>query len=79
MNVMLDYIFTEDREEEDSLHHTNIRRDIGEPINTNDDVEFTREEIKHTIDSFNQKKAPGIDGITGGIYQRAYNIYSPEQ
>jgi len=38
---------------------------IEEPIRTSDDVEFSREEIKHAIDNFNGKKAPGIDGITG--------------
>jgi len=74
VKVMLEYLFAEDREEE-TLHHKNIRKYIEEPLNTRDDVVFLREEIKQTIDSFNQKKAPGIDGITGGIYQRTYNIF----
>ena len=74
VKVMLEYPFAEDREEE-TLHHKNIRKYIEEPLNTRDDVVFLREEIKQTIDSFNQKKAPGIDGITGGIYQRTYNIF----
>ena len=68
MNVMLDHLFTEDKEH--TLHHKNIRRTIEEPISTSDDLEFSREEMKHTIESFKDKKAPGIDGITGGIYQR---------
>jgi hypothetical protein len=74
MKVMLDYLFVEDREE--ILHHKNIRKYIKEPLNTRDKVPFLREEIKQTIDSVNQKKASGIDGITGGIYQRTYNIFS---
>ena len=73
--VVLDHIFTEDREEE-TLHHKNIRKTIEEPVCTNDDLEFSREEIKHTIESFNDKKAPGIDGITGGIYLRTFNTFS---
>ena len=73
--VVLDHIFTEDREEE-TLHHKNIRKTIEEPICTSNDLEFCREEIKHTIESFNDKKAPGIDGITGGIYLRIFNTFS---
>ena len=68
MNAVLDYLYTEDREEE-TLHHKTLRKNLEEPINTSDDEEFSREEIKQTIDSFNHKKAPGIDGITGRIYQ----------
>lgn len=68
MNVMLDYLITEDREE-DTLHHKNIRKTIEEPIKTSDDEEFSHYEIKQTIESFNVKKGPGIDGITGRIYQ----------
>ena len=39
MNVMLDHIFTEDREE-DTLHQKNIRKTIEEPICTSDDLDF---------------------------------------
>jgi len=75
MKLVLEYLFAEDREHEKTLHHKNIRKYIEEPLNTRDDVAFSREEIKHTIDSFNKKKAPGIDGITGGIYQRIYKKF----
>ena len=46
VNVILDYIFTEDSEE-DNLHHKKIRQSIEEPIHTTEDVDFTQEEIKH--------------------------------
>ena len=75
MKVMLEYLFAEDREDEETLHHKNIRKYIEEPLNTRDNVAFSREEIKQMIDSFNKKKAPGIDGITGGIYQRIYKKF----
>jgi len=73
-NVILDYLFTEDSGE-DNLHHKNIRKAIEEPIHTDDDAEFTQEEIKNTIESFNHKKAPGLDGITGGIYHRMFHMF----
>ena len=74
MNALLDYLYTEDREEE-TLYHKTLRKNLEELINTSDDEEFSREEIKQTIDSFNHKKAPGIDGITGRIYQRTFTIF----
>jgi 3-keto-L-gulonate-6-phosphate decarboxylase len=74
VNVILDYLFTEDSEEENS-HHKNIRKAIEEPIHTNEDADFTQEEIKNTIETFNHNKSPGLDGITGGIYQRTFHMF----
>jgi len=67
-NVIVDYLCTEDSGE-DNLRHKNIKKAIEEPVHTDDDAEFTQEEIKNTTESFNHKKAPGLDGITGVIYQ----------
>jgi hypothetical protein len=55
-------------------YHKSIREAVDEHIHTEDDVEFTPEEVKHTINSFSQKKAPGLDGITGGIYQCVFHV-----
>ena len=73
-NAILDYLFTEDSGE-NNLHHKNIRKAIEETIHTDEDAEFNPEEIQNTIESFNHKKAPGLDGITGGIYQRMFHIF----
>jgi hypothetical protein len=67
----LDHLHKEDGGEE-KPNHKSIRKDVEEPIHTENDVEFTPDEIKHTTESFGQKKAPGPDGITGGIYQRVF-------
>jgi hypothetical protein len=40
MNTLLDYLSTEDREE-DTLHHKNIRKNLEKPINTSEDDEFS--------------------------------------
>jgi len=48
---------------------------IAEPIYTSDDAEFTQREIKQTIESFNRKKAPGMDGITSDIFLRTFNKF----
>jgi tRNA(Ile)-lysidine synthase TilS/MesJ len=75
MEIKLECHFSEDSEEGEIQHHKNVRKYIEEPTNTNEDVEFSQAEIKQTIEGFSDKKAPGIDGITGGIYQRAYKIF----
>jgi len=54
----------EDSEEENLQKK---KKKFEEPIRTSDDAEFSREGIKHEIESFNDKKAPEIHGITGGI------------
>jgi len=74
MNIMLDHLITDDGEEENE-HHKNTRKMIEEPIYTSDDAEFTQGEIKQTIESFNRKKAPGMDGITSDIFLRTFNKF----
>ena len=46
MNIRLDCLITDEREEEETYHHKNIRKTIEEPIYTCDDTEFTHGEIK---------------------------------
>jgi phosphatidate phosphatase PAH1 len=74
MKIMLHHLITVDREEE-NYYHKNIRKMNEEPIQTSDDIEFTQGEIKQTIESFNGKKARGLDGITSGIYLRTFNKF----
>ena len=73
IKTMMNHFIPEDIEEEESYYHKQIRKMVEEPIDTRDDIEFTQGEIKQTIESFNGKKAPGIDGITSGIYLRTFN------
>ena len=68
MKTMVNHLIPEDIEEEESYNHKQIRKMVEEPIDTRDDTEFTQGEIKQTIERFNGKKAPDIDGITSGIY-----------
>jgi hypothetical protein len=74
INIMLDHFITDDREEE-TYYHKNIRKMIKEPIQTVDDTEFTQVEIKQTVESSNGKKAPGLDGITSGIFLRMFSTF----
>jgi hypothetical protein len=74
INIMLHNFITDDKEEE-TYYHKNIRKTIEESVHTCDDIGFTEGEIKQTIESFNVKKAQGIDGITIGIVLRTFNTF----
>ena len=56
--VLLDCLFQEDNTEENQ-YQKQIRKTLEEPIKTIDDIEFSREEIKQAIESFNDKKITG--------------------
>ena len=60
MEVLLDYLFEEYNTEENQ-YQTQKRKIVELTIKTIDHIEFSREEIKKAIESFNDKKAPGID------------------
>jgi hypothetical protein len=40
-----------------------------------DDRDFTIEEIRNAVESTDNKKVPGEDGITGGIYKQTFNTF----
>jgi len=63
LKLMLDLMIPEDHPQD----HKAVRRQVERPINTTDDKEFTHEEVKHVIEGFKSKKAPGPNGITNEI------------
>lgn len=70
--------FPEDKIEEDNDEHRKIRNiantsGILLPADTQDPL-FTEAELKYAINSFNPKKAPGLDGFTADICR--YAIYT---
>ena len=44
------------------------------PVRTEDDKPFTTVEIRDAIYTMNRNKAPGEDGITSDILERAYDL-----
>ena len=53
-------------------YHSTIRSLAERPIQMADD---TPEGIRTPINAINSKKAPGEDGITSDIFQRAYKQF----
>jgi len=75
VKLMLDYFTPEDKEQDDSEFHKRIRAKSQEIVNTPDDREFTIAEVRNAVESLNNKKAPGEDGITGEIFRQTFEIF----
>jgi hypothetical protein len=55
--------------------HTHIRHEIEKPLDTPDDVEFTKEEILAVIEKFDPIKAPGMDGQNSKILLKTFKRF----
>jgi len=75
MQVMLDYHVAVDDKRDDNEHHKSIRKQINEPVKTDDDRDLTLAEVMNAIEEAANKKAPGEDGITGAIYLRVCKTF----
>ena len=75
LKLMLAYFTPDDNELEDNDHHKHIRGQTEHPPNTQDDRDFTIDEIRNIIEGMDGRKAPGEDGITGEIYKHTFNIF----
>jgi transcription termination factor NusB len=67
IQCILENLIPKDDKAEETDHHKRIRTFIEEPMETEDDREFTSEGIRQTIKSIDHKKAPGEEGITSQI------------
>jgi hypothetical protein len=73
---MLEHFTPEDNVQDDSEFHKQIRAQSQGTVNTPDDREFNLAEIRNAVESMNNKKAPGEDGITGEIFKQAFETFS---
>ena len=67
LQTMMDHLIPEDSTQDDTIQHKNARRLANQPMNNLNDQEFTLDEVRQTIESFNPGKEPGLDGVTGEI------------
>jgi hypothetical protein len=75
MKVMLDHVIPKDELLDDTDCHTRVRDQRKEPILTAEDRDYSPAELKNATEELHHKQAPGEDGITGDIYQRAYKQF----
>ena len=69
---MMDSFAPKDDSLTDNDHHKSVRTLTEQPVNTKDDRDFTVEEVRQSLNSMNNNKAPGNDGITGNIYKHVF-------
>jgi hypothetical protein len=67
-----EYLTPKDEEAEDTDHHKRVRKLVEEPMVTEDDRDFTKEEIRQTITSIDHDNAPVEDGIISRILTWAF-------
>lgn len=75
INLMIHHFTPDDDPLTDNQHQREIRELMNEEINTEDDREFTQEEIIRVLKKFDPKKAPGEDGLTSEILFRAFRHF----
>jgi hypothetical protein len=71
---MMETFAPKDNDLDNNDYHKAVQTLVEQPVNTEDDREFTKEELGNTIASMNNNKAPGTDGITGNIYKQVFNM-----
>ena len=74
LNVMMENFTPANGEVTDNDYHKLTRAQNKTPVTTEDDKPFTTAEIRDAIYAMNRNKAPGEDGITSDILQRAYDL-----
>jgi len=74
INVMMEHFTPADEEKTDNDYHKLISAQNATQMTTEVDKPFTTAEIRDAIHTLNRNKAPGEDGITSEILERAYNL-----
>jgi hypothetical protein len=72
---LMDHFVPEDNEDCDEAHHKQVRRIVTEPLDTKEDVPFTKQEIHDVLHRFNHRKAPGEAALTSEILRHSFKLF----
>ena len=72
---MLEYFTPEDKETDDTDYYNLVRTQAQDPADIANDKDFTLQKIRNTVESVGNKNPPGEDGITGEIYESAFETF----
>jgi hypothetical protein len=75
LNQLMDYFIPEDSASSDETHCQRARQLTTEPLNTTDDIPFTKHEIQAALEKFDPRKAPGEDAINSEVLLRAFRNF----
>jgi len=71
---MLEHFTPDDKEEDDTELHKQATARALEYADTDNDIDFTVEETRNAVASMNNKKYPGVNGITGEVYKSTFEV-----
>ena len=71
VNNLMDQFVPED----DEARHKLVRQLVMEPLNTIEDVPFTKQEIQDILGKFDPRKAPGKDALNSEILMHTFKIF----
>lgn len=71
----MEYFIPEDSEPNDDTHHQRTMLPTVEPLNTLDDVPFTKQEIQTALEKIDPRKAPGEDAINSEVLLRIFRSF----
>jgi hypothetical protein len=69
---MIDHFLPADTESNDGAQHRRARQKTTEPIQTNDDIPFTEQEVQAALEMFDPRKAPGEDALNSEILRQVF-------
>jgi hypothetical protein len=75
MQVILDHHIAVDNKRDDNEHHKSIRKQIREPVKSENDRNLTPTEVMNAIEDAANINAPGEDGIPGELYKRVCKTF----
>jgi len=75
VTLMLEHFTPEDKVQDDSEFHKEIRSQTQGTVNTPDNRDFNFAEIRNAVESMNKNKTPVENGITGEIFKQAFETF----
>ena len=67
INQMTEHFVPEDSEDGQEAHHKHVRHQASAPLQTTNDVEFTRHKVQAILEKFDPHKVPGEDTMSSEI------------
>jgi len=71
---VLEY-FTPENKKNNNDYHKQVSAQSQKTVNSPNNREFSMEEIRNVVEDMDKKNAPEEDGITGEIYEQAFETF----
>jgi len=75
INQIIEHFFPEDSEDREVAHNKQVRFQASAPLQTTNDVEFTRHEVEAIKEKFDPRKATGEDALSSEILMNVFRIF----